>query len=75
MSVMIEATGNSLAAALAAIGPQSLEVVGTEDLLAELRHRLASLEEPMVVRILPFAAPTRSRNAKVARTKAAKKTG
>jgi hypothetical protein len=55
MSVRIEATGASIADALAAFGPATLESVATDDLLSELRHRFAAQEEPMVVRIVPFA--------------------
>jgi hypothetical protein len=53
MSVKIEATGKTIADAFAAFGRFNLEAAETDDLLLELRHRLA--EKGQVVKIVPFA--------------------
>ena len=53
MAVTIKATGETIADALKAFG-HNLELVDTEKLIAELRHRLASEDAPRVLRILPF---------------------
>ncbi|MGB7037370.1 MAG: hypothetical protein WBD71_17815 [Xanthobacteraceae bacterium] len=52
MSVRIEATGKTIADALAVFGP-NLESAATDELLLELRNRLASQNK--VVKIVPFA--------------------
>jgi hypothetical protein len=38
-------------------GSSALALVGVEELLAELRDRMAKHDPPMVVRVLPFAEP------------------
>lgn len=55
MAIKIEATGRSIAEALAAFGPPNLALLPTDELIAELRERLASEVPSRVLRILPFA--------------------
>lgn len=52
--VRIEATGDTIANALKVFGA-NLEAADTDTLIAELRGRLASEDEPRVLRIVPFA--------------------
>ncbi len=56
MSVRIEATGKTIAEALAGLGA-NLAGIETDELLMELRQRFA--EQGQVVKVVPFAEGTR----------------
>lgn len=63
MTVRIEATGQTVADALAIFGA-NLESAETDALIAELRQRLATENPPQVLRIIPFAEAHNDRRRK-----------
>lgn len=55
MTVKIEASGETLAQALATFAHTDLESVDTDALITELRQRLLVQDPVMVLKIVPFA--------------------